>query len=294
MFSCTASLRSSGASEWTHAVGGAAGTHLRDEAQIVGVGVERLLDDLVGDERPVEVTGVDVRDAEGDGLAQHGDRGVAIGGRAEDAGPGQLHRAVAHPAERQAVGGGDAAATKELLLRAAVDEFAEHGLSGARIDRIAERAGANKRLLYVYFGNKEDLFDAVVSRHVNELNEAIPFDAADLAGHAGRVFDYMLENPHVMRLVTWRDFEREAPTPAEEAAYARKLAAVRAAQRAGLVNDGLPAVDVLAITQRMATSWLAAPIGLRAAAGKDPLSARRLRQHRTALVEAVRRVTAPG
>ena len=180
------------------------------------------------------------------------------------------------------------------MLRAAVDEFAEHGLSGARIDRIAERAGANKRLLYVYFGNKEDLFDAVVSRHVNELNEAIPFDAGDLSGHAGRVFDYMLENPHVMRLVTWRDFEREAPTPAEEAAYAKKLAAVRAAQRAGLVNDELPAVDVLAITQRMATSWLAAPVGLRAAAGRDPLSARRLKQHRAALVEAVRRVTAPG
>ncbi|MEA2532746.1 MAG: hypothetical protein QOJ93_557, partial [Actinomycetota bacterium] len=51
----------------------------------------------------------------------------------------------------------DAEATKELLLAAASEEFAEHGLAGARIDRIAERAGANKRLLYRYFGDKEDV-----------------------------------------------------------------------------------------------------------------------------------------
>ena len=38
----------------------------------------------------------------------------------------------------------------------------QHGLGGARMDRIAERAGLNKRLIYYYFGNKDDLFLAVL------------------------------------------------------------------------------------------------------------------------------------
>ena len=38
-----------------------------------------------------------------------------------------------------------------IILAAARDEFAEYGLGGARVDRIAERAGLNKRLIYYYF-----------------------------------------------------------------------------------------------------------------------------------------------
>jgi AcrR family transcriptional regulator len=45
------------------------------------------------------------------------------------------------------------------LLDAAFEEFAQHGLAGARVDRIAEAAQANKGLIYVYYGNKEQLFD---------------------------------------------------------------------------------------------------------------------------------------
>jgi AcrR family transcriptional regulator len=187
----------------------------------------------------------------------------------------------------------DAEATKQLLLAAADDEFAEHGLAGARIDRIAERAGANKRLLYVYFGNKEALFDAVVERHVKALHGAVPLDPRDLGAYAGAVFDYLLEHPKTARLAAWRDFERERPTKAEEAGYAKKLAAIRAGQRAGHLNDGIAAIDLLAITQRIVTSWLGAGVGLRAASGADPMSPRRLAQHRKALVDAVRRVSAP-
>jgi AcrR family transcriptional regulator len=184
-------------------------------------------------------------------------------------------------------------ATKELLLSAAAEEFAEHGLAGARIDRIAERAGANKRLLYVYFGNKEQLFDAIVERYVDDLNDAVPIDAQDLGAYAGAVFDHLLQNLHAVRLVAWRDFERESPTKAEETAYAKKLAAIRAAQRAGQLYDGMSAIDLLALTQGMITSWLGATVGLKAAAGKDPMSPRRLKQHRQALVDAVRRITEP-
>lgn len=184
-------------------------------------------------------------------------------------------------------------ATKELLLAAAVDEFADYGLAGARIDRIAERAGANKRLLYVYFGNKEQLFDAVVDQFVNDLNDAVPLNSQDLGASAGAIFDHFLANPKMARLVVWRDFERAVPTQTEKASYARKLAAIRAAQEAGQVYDGISAIDLLALTQGMVTSWLGATVGLKAAAGEDPLAPDRLAEHRRALIEAVRRVTEP-
>lgn len=54
--------------------------------------------------------------------------------------------------------GRDAESTKKDILLAAMHEFAEYGDSGARIDRIARRANANKSLIYTYFGNKEQLY----------------------------------------------------------------------------------------------------------------------------------------
>ena len=48
--------------------------------------------------------------------------------------------------------------TRASILAAATEEFARHGLAGARVDRIAERAGANKRMLYQYFGSKAGLW----------------------------------------------------------------------------------------------------------------------------------------
>ncbi len=50
------------------------------------------------------------------------------------------------------------------ILDAALQDFAAHGLGGARVDRIAELAGVNKRLIYYYFENKESLFRAVLER----------------------------------------------------------------------------------------------------------------------------------
>ena len=52
--------------------------------------------------------------------------------------------------------------TKQGILDAARGEFAKHGLAGARVDQIAEASGSNKRMIYHYFGGKEQLFAAVV------------------------------------------------------------------------------------------------------------------------------------
>jgi AcrR family transcriptional regulator len=59
---------------------------------------------------------------------------------------------------------GRAAATRRRILDAALAEFAEKGLAGARIDEIATRANANKRMIYAYYGSKEDLWLTVLEQ----------------------------------------------------------------------------------------------------------------------------------
>jgi AcrR family transcriptional regulator len=65
----------------------------------------------------------------------------------------------------------DADRSQSIILSAARDEFAEHGLGGARMDRIAERAGLNKRLIYYYFEDKEQLFRAVLEQAYLDIRE---------------------------------------------------------------------------------------------------------------------------
>ncbi|WP_042383537.1 TetR/AcrR family transcriptional regulator [Streptacidiphilus melanogenes] len=181
----------------------------------------------------------------------------------------------------------DAEATKALLLRAATEEFAEHGFAGARIDRIAERAGANKRLLYVYFGDKQALFDAVVADQAQAVFRAAPMDDGDLVAFAAARFDYVLANPQAGRIAAWRAVEQLEATDAEIANFRSRVDAVDAAQRAGRVRADLPALDLFAIVLRMTDSWPSAPPALRAVSAVPPLSPDRLREHRTALLAAV-------
>lgn len=187
----------------------------------------------------------------------------------------------------------DAAATKARLLHAATEEFAEYGLAGARIERIADRAGANKRLIYVYFGDKDRLFDAVVDDQAQAMVKAVPLNDGELVAFAVARFDYVLANPATRRIAVWRAFERAEPTDAETASYRQRLDAVTTAQREGRLRADIPAADLFAIVLRMTESWLSAPPALQAAVTDEPLSSDRLGRHRTALLAAVRSVVQP-
>lgn len=66
----------------------------------------------------------------------------------------------------------DADRSQQIILAAACDEFAQHGLAGARVDRIAERAGLNKRLIYYYFTSKDELFLAVLEAAYADIRAA--------------------------------------------------------------------------------------------------------------------------
>src|SRR5512141_173865 len=68
------------------------------------------------------------------------------------------------PARKEPALSPRASATRQRILDAALAEFAEKGLAGSRVDEIAERAGANKRMLYAHFGSKEELWMVVLER----------------------------------------------------------------------------------------------------------------------------------
>ena len=78
------------------------------------------------------------------------------------------HKPTAAPEPRSR----DADRSALAILAAARDEFAEHGLGGARMERIAERAALDKRLIYYYFENKDSLFRAVLEHTYLDIREA--------------------------------------------------------------------------------------------------------------------------
>ncbi|MFD3475837.1 MULTISPECIES: TetR family transcriptional regulator [unclassified Streptomyces] len=187
----------------------------------------------------------------------------------------------------------DSAATKARLLDAASAEFAAYGLAGARVDRIAEAANANKQRIYAYFGNKEQLFDAVIDRVLAVGAETVPFDAEDLPGVAGQIFDNLVAHPDLMRLLSWKLLERPGATDQEAATYTAKTTAVAAAQEQGRVEPELGPEDLVAFVLALTQAWFSLTGGMSPTSGSDPWSTRRLARHRDAVVDAVRRITTP-
>ena len=118
----------------------------------------------------------------------------------------------------------NAAATRRRILSAAVTEFAAKGFQGARIDAIAERAGANKSLIYSYFDNMDGLFAAVLEKTyadirtaekmleltsrdpVEGMRELVAFSFDYVAGH--REFVAIINDENMLQGVHVRDSRR--------------------------------------------------------------------------------------
>lgn len=102
---------------------------------------------------------------------------------------GKLPRDVEEESPRR-----DPARTRTKLLDAAVAEFSEQGFHGARTDRIARRAGTNIRMLYHYFGSKDDLYIAVLEVVLAKLRHdelRIDPEVGEPLDNLLHVFDYV-------------------------------------------------------------------------------------------------------
>ena len=101
----------------------------------------------------------------------------------------------------------DAEDTRRRIFAAATAEFSERGLAGARVDRIATAAKANKQAIYLYYGSKEKLFAAILRAKLEEVCASISIDPDAVAESVGQMFDWYQEHPELIRLLLWEALE---------------------------------------------------------------------------------------
>jgi AcrR family transcriptional regulator len=188
-----------------------------------------------------------------------------------DAGP-EREDALERPAPRDPEG------TRRRILAAALQEFSAKGIDGARVDAIAARAGTNKRMLYYYFGSKDDLFRAVLRQR---LAERAPTERQTNRTGPGRIAelqDRVSGSTDWMRLLMWEGLERGGRRGVEQEASRREALAawcddVREAQRRGDLPHDLDAEQLVLSELALAMFPFAFPQITRLVTGKRPTDA---------------------
>jgi AcrR family transcriptional regulator len=168
----------------------------------------------------------------------------------------------------------DPRGTQDRILAAALAEFAAEGFAGARVARIARRARVNKRMLYHYFGNKEDLFREIFDRKLRERAGWITEAPADLGASLTYWFEMACEDSDWIRLIQWEALGTgEGPVVREEERKASLKAALgdlRNRQQRGLLPRDLDAGQLLLAILGLITYPLAFPQVTRMVTGKSP------------------------
>jgi len=190
----------------------------------------------------------------------------------------------------------DPEGTSRSILNAATREFAEHGLSGARIDRIAALAGINKRMLYHYYGDKNALYLAVLEAAYARIRAAeaeLALDAlepeASLLRLARFTFDYYLANPDFLSLLATENLHRAQHISGSErlrsmhALFLGDLGRVleRGAET-GVFRPGLDALDIYMTIAALGAFYLSNRFTLSAIFGRalsDPERVAAWRDH---------------
>ncbi|WP_202911283.1 TetR family transcriptional regulator [Mycobacteroides abscessus] len=177
-------------------------------------------------------------------------------------------------------------------MAAAKAEFTEHGLAGARLNRIAINANASKERLYSYFESKERLFEAVVAQWINDAPYQVPLSAEDVPGYVAGLFDNIIADPQGARLQRW--IELEAPDGMFDnhllhRIFQAKLDEVRRGQQCGLIDPAWDPKSLLMLLIDIAYSMAASGFSIDRIVG-EPLSERTLADRRNAAAEAARRL----
>jgi AcrR family transcriptional regulator len=224
----------------------------------------------------------------------------------------------------------DTEGTRRRLKEAATVEFAERGPDGTTMARIAERAGINKERLYKYFGDKRALFETVLTDELDKLAAEVSLTAGvsvtggisltagdpgngedprssrgfadfevgefeDIGEFAGRTFDYHADHPELARLLLWEGLA--GGPPADEinrtAHYQRKVQAIAAAQRAGVLDDDLDPAHLVFMLIALAGWWVSVPQLARMLTAADADDPAERARRRAFVVQAARRLALP-
>jgi AcrR family transcriptional regulator len=176
------------------------------------------------------------------------------------------------------------------ILVAARAEFAQYGLAGARIDRIARAARASKERLYAHFGDKETLFREVVAADGAEFVSAVTLRPDAVAEFVGDIYDLACRRPEHLRMIDWarlEGFNLGEPLLDGQHIPAQAVVAIEAAQAGGHVDPAWRPFDLIVLLFAIGLAWAHLP-------HPDAMTddAAVIAQRRAAAVEAASRITA--
>ena len=146
---------------------------------------------------------------------------------------------MAGKSKRESVATRNPDRTRERILTAALTEFAARGFAGARVDAIARRASINKRMLYHYFGNKNELFRAILHQKIAERQSW----GASSSGNPEETLPFWFKTAcndiEWIRLLEWEALqagEKIVDKKQRRAAVANSLERVRLRQQRGQLS----------------------------------------------------------
>jgi TetR/AcrR family transcriptional regulator len=219
--------------------------------------------------------------------------------------------AAAHPARSRRGSGrvarvrlgtrGQPEESRAAILRAAVAEFAEHGIAGARTDAIARAAHVNKALLYYYFKDKDALYEAVLdhvfsglrARVMPVLESKLP-PREKVLQYLGTYFDYIAANPRFPRVVQG-EWVRSGSGTMRMQRVAREYFRPIFEKLAGVLREGIRAGEFRAVNPMDFLPSIAAVIVfyftsaplMKTMMKVDPLSAERIRERRAFVLDFI-------
>ena len=195
----------------------------------------------------------------------------------------------------------DAEATRRRILEAARAEFARHGLGGARIERIAEAARTNKRMLYYYFGNKEGLFLAALEATYDDIRAAeralnltalAPLDAIERLVRF--TWDYFVEHPEFMMMLNSENLHKAShlkkskQIPAMNSPLIATMATIlKRGASAGTIRKGVDPLQLYISIAALAYFYLSNASTLSVTFGRDVLAKPEMKQRIEHIVELV-------
>jgi AcrR family transcriptional regulator len=191
----------------------------------------------------------------------------------------------------------DTEGTRRRLKEAATVEFAERGLDGTTMTRIAQRAGINKERLYSYYGDKNALWEVVLTDELERLASSVALAGVgldDIGNFAGATYDYHAAHPELARLLQWEGLTR---APAADAArrtahYREKVEKFARAQREGLLDPDLDPAHLVFALIALAAWWQTVPQLAEMITGNRADAPGERNSRREFVVDAARRIAA--
>ena len=191
--------------------------------------------------------------------------------------------------------------SRSSILNAAVAEFAEHGIAGARTDAIARAAHVNKALLYYYFKDKDALYEAVLdhvfsglrARVMPVLERELP-PRQKMLEYLGTYFDYIAANPRFPRVVQG-EWVRSGAGTARMQRVAKKYFLPIFEKLVGVLREGIAAGEFRAVNPMdflpsvaavIVFYFTAAPL-MKMLMNVDPLSEERIRERRAFVLDFI-------